>query len=109
MKDQDRNNFITHRDQIRLMEEQREALRRRKVAAGVWTEENSHATLKKELEEAMRTRPDLVDDVQFNRDFNEVKDFLWQLQSDKSFIEKEYIFDESLGQNLKAHIEEIKT
>ncbi len=109
MKDEDRNAFINHRDQIRLLDEQRESLRRRKVASGVWTEEDSHATLRKELEEAIKTRPEFVDDAQFTRDFNEIKDFLWQMQTDKSIIEKEYIFDESLGQNLKDHVEDIKT
>lgn len=33
----------------------------------------------------------------------------WQLQSDKSIYEKEYIFDETLGQSLMSHVEDIKS
>jgi len=38
MKDQDRKGFLSARDAVRLMDEQREALRRRRVANGTWDE-----------------------------------------------------------------------
>jgi len=37
-----------------------------------------------------------------------MKEFLWRLQGDHKVFEKEYIFDEGLGESVKDHVEGIK-
>lgn len=45
IKNKDRQQFIESRDEIRILEELKESLRRRKVISGEWTEEESHSKL----------------------------------------------------------------
>ena len=42
VKDQHNEQFISHRDTIRINEEHVERLRRQKIASGEWTEQESH-------------------------------------------------------------------
>ena len=43
------------------------------------------------------------------RVFREFKDYYDKIQHPEKMFEKEYIFDEGLGQSLKEHVESIKT
>lgn len=45
-KDQDRKQFIDHRDIVRLQDEEMESARIRKVINGEWTEEESHSKIR---------------------------------------------------------------
>lgn len=65
MKDHDRNQFLDNRDMVRLMDEQREACRRRKVLSGEWTEEASQDLMQDVIREANENEPELKDDAQF--------------------------------------------
>lgn len=50
VKDQQNDQFISHRDTIRINEEHVEKLRRKKVANGEWTEEESYQQLAQHLQ-----------------------------------------------------------
>ena len=50
---------------VRLMDEQREACRRRKVLSGEWTEEASQDLMQDVIREANENEPELKDDAQF--------------------------------------------
>ncbi len=54
---------------VRLMEEQREAARRRRIMKGEWTEENSHEKMLEAMKEGLENAPEIKDDYQFQRDF----------------------------------------
>lgn len=107
-KDNDRKQFLESRDLARIMEELQEQIRRRKVIDGEWNEEESHERLKDMIREAGKEAPEEADADMEYRDMIQLKDFFWQLQTDKKVFEKEYIFDETLGESLTAHVQGIK-
>ena len=109
MKDNERKQFIENRDSLRLMEEQKEAARRRMVMNGQWTEENSQEKMKEFIIEADKNAPESIDEYKGLRDFHEMKNLFTKLQSPSKIYDKEYYFDEGLGQNLKEHVEDLKT
>jgi hypothetical protein len=82
-KDRDRRQFIDNRDVVRLQDELMEAVRRRKVMSGEWTEGESHARIKAEVaQEAARQQEnerELEQELKFNR---ESKKFLELLYGD---------------------------
>lgn len=110
MKDAEHKQFLDNRDMLRLMEELHEATRRRMVLSGEWTEEESHSRIKSEVKEANKDAPEFLDYQKEYRDFTEIRDFLWMIQGsgDHKAFEKEYYFDEGLGESLKDHVDGIK-
>jgi hypothetical protein len=64
--------------------------------------------MKEFVREADRNAPESLDEYQGLRDFHEMKNLFGKLQSPSKIFEKEYYFDEGLGQNLKEHVEELK-
>ena len=62
MKDQERKGFLSARDAVLLMDEQREALRRRRVANGTWNDQVSYEEMKKAIAEIQDTNPEFSDD-----------------------------------------------
>ena len=50
---------------VRLMEEQREAARRRRVMNGEWTENESHEKMIAAIHEGMENAPETKDDYQY--------------------------------------------
>lgn len=77
MKDSQRQNFLENRDMVRLMEEQREAARRRLVMSGQWSEQESHEKMVEAMQEGLKDAPEIKDDFQFQRDFQDLKNFFW--------------------------------
>ena len=113
MKGQDRQQFINDRDCVRLGDEAREAARRRNVLQGKWTEEESHEAIRQlEREEAAKEHLDARDNEQRLRDFVEQRQLMSYVIGDEEGLrrrmEKEYYFDEGLGESLQEHIEDLK-
>jgi hypothetical protein len=57
IKDNDSNLFLDSRDLVRLMEEQREAARRRMINSGKWTEAESEDKMQDMLKEISKDVP----------------------------------------------------
>jgi hypothetical protein len=78
------------------------------VAKGEWTEEESANKLRECMAEISRNLPNSADVQRSIRNFNTMREFFSKIQGDHSLFEKEYIFDEGLGESLKDHVESIK-
>lgn len=109
IKDNDSNIFLDSRDMVRIMEEQRESTRRRMVQHGKWTEADSQRLMQEAVEEAGREAPTDFDEKKIKREFRNLHDLLSRVQNPQKLYEKEYYFDEGLGQSLKDHVDELKT
>lgn len=109
MKDQNKNEFIDQRDMVRIMDEQREACRRRNVLSGKWKEEESEEKMKELDLEAAKNAPVYDNDITDKADFMRMVDFFKDIQNPGMIYDKEYYFDEGLGESLKEHVEDIKT
>lgn len=108
LRDHNRNAYLDARDIIRLLEEQREGIRRKNVLDGTWTEQESTQKIKEMLEEYARKSPTQYQEKRMRREFDNMLELLSKIQNPQKFFEKEYYFDEGLGQSLKDHVEDIK-
>ncbi len=108
IKDNDSNLFLDSRDIVRLMEEQREAARRRMISSGKWTEAESEDRMQDLLKEISKEVPTDYDEKRMKREFRNLLDLMTKVQNPQKLFEKEYHFDEGLGQSLKDHVEELK-
>ena len=108
IKDNESNMFLDSRDLVRLMEEQREAARRRMVSSGKWAEAESEDRMVKVLKEMTNDIPTEYDEKRVKREFRNLLDLMSRIQNPQKLFEKEYYFDEGLGQSLKDHVEELK-
>lgn len=109
MKDANKEDFIDQRDLVRIIDEQRESVRRRNVMLGKWTEAESEQKMK-ELDLAGAKAAPLYDnDVSVRKDFMEFYEFFKNIQNPETVYDKEYYFDEGLGESLKEHVEDLKT
>ena len=63
MKDQNKEEFIDQRDIVRIMDEQREACRRRNVIQGNWKEEESEQKMKELDMETAKQAPLYNNDI----------------------------------------------
>ena len=71
MKDVNKDDFIDQRDLVRILDEQREAARRRNVMSGKWTEEESEKKMKEVDAEGARMAPLYDNDQSLKNDFME--------------------------------------
>lgn len=113
-KDADRKDFIDSKDLVRLMDEAKEISRRRRVLSGKWTEEESHKLIEEEhRKEAQRLQESRREHDQELRARRETEAFMNALNNDeagkKMRLEKEYYFDEGLGESLKDHVDDLKS
>lgn len=108
LKDKDRKQFIEDRDVIRIFEEVKETHRRRKVMDGEWTEEESKEKLKEELSKILNDLPSEKEAYQIRRDYDHLLTLFSNLTHPEKLYEKEYYFDEGLGESLKEHTDNIK-
>ena len=64
----------------------------------------------KELDlEAAKNAPVYNNDITDKADFIELLNFFKNIHSPQTFFDKEYYFDEGLGESLKDHVEDIKS
>ena len=108
-KDHERRQFIDERDMVRLIEEEVEAYRRRAVKNKKCTEEDSRDWLAKELNRMEKEEGTPEERAKRLRAFKQVKELLDAMPHPERFLEKEYYFDEGLGQSLHDHCQELKT
>ena len=108
LRDKDMNAFLDARDLVRLTDEVRESARRRMVLKGECTEEKSHQKVADMIKEAQKEELSPLDNQNQREEFFELYNFFKQIQSPQKIFEKEYHFDEGLGQSLKEHVEELK-
>ena len=109
MKDANKDDFIDQRDLVRILDEQREAARRRNVMSGKWTEEESEQKMKEVDAEGAKMAPLYDNDLSLKNDFMEFFMFFKNIQNPETLYDKEYYFDEGLGESLKEHVEDLKT
>jgi hypothetical protein len=109
MKDANKQDFIDQRDLVRIMDEQREAVRRRNVLQGKWTEAESEAKMKELDVDAASKAPLYDNDMTKRRDLLEFYNFFKSIQNPQTLYDKEYYFDEGLGESLKEHVEDLNT
>lgn len=109
VKDQQQQQFISHRDTIRINEEHVEKLRRKKVASGEWTEEESHKQLAQHLQSLLDQQKSPSQLKIYRRELQDVLEALSLMDNPERLLEKEYHFDEGLGQSLNSHVNELKT
>lgn len=108
IKDNDRREYIDSRDMARLFEERKEVARRRLVLQGECSEAESYDRIRKELEEISQDAPTYEEEQQAVREFYQTKNFMQSIQSPERLLEKEYYFDEGLGESVKEHVEHLK-
>lgn len=94
---------------MRILDEQREAARRRNVMSGKWTEEESEQKMKEVDAEGAKMAPLYDNDLSLKNDFMEFFMFFKNIQNPETLYDKEYYFDEGLGESLKEHVEDLKT
>ena len=108
IKDNDSNLFLDARDIVRLLDEQRESARRRMVIEGKCSENESEEKLQEMVQQACKDAPTEFDEKRMRREFRSIKDLFEMTQNPQKLFEKEYHFDEGLGQSLKDHVDELK-
>jgi hypothetical protein len=96
-KDHENEAFLARRDQIRLLEEALEGLRRQKVSQGEWQEHQSHKLLQDWLVDACDQIPGPEAERKHKYMSETVFDLMQQMENPESLMEKEYHFDEGLG------------
>ncbi len=100
--------FLENRQQIRLMQEEVEKIRRQKVMSGEWPESQSHQLLQNWLDEEEEKWIVGKDPNQIVRDY---RGYMAQMKANMStdlLHEKEYHFDEGVGVSLDQHVEDLK-
>ena len=97
MKDQSKAEFVSNRDLIRLLDEHKEAARRRNVLEGKWTEEESVAKMEVAMREVASKVVDPETEAKKRQDMMEVFNFFKNIHNPHKIFEKEYYFDENLG------------
>lgn len=106
--DLSKHQFLDHRDNIRLIEENIEKYRRRQVLDGQWTEEESQDRTKEWLTKMMEeSTPSTIRKVIY-RDASALYELMRQIDNPESLFEKEYHFDEGLGVSLADHMENLR-
>lgn len=100
---------IEFRHELRNAEELIESQRRRKVLDGEWTEEESQKLMKEKMLKLKEKFPTEKEFDVFFRELWKSKENEQKLLSKDMVIEREYYFDENLGESLNDHIEQIKS
>ena len=91
------------------MDEQRESCRRHNVISGKWKEEESEQKMKELDLEAAKNAPVYDNDITDKADFLEIINFFKNIHSPSTLFDKEYYFDEGLGESLQEHVDDIKS
>lgn len=108
IKDKQHEAFLVNRDIIRLHNELIEQTRRRKVQAGEWSEQESHHRIKELVEEAIEITPK---PLAYKRKLKDIDNFIADfhlVDSPERTLTTEYHFDESLGESLADHCDQLK-
>ena len=108
MKTEEKGQFLDNRDMVRMLEEQREASRRRMVLKGECTEDESYGKMRDALRESDKNAPEEYEHYKNMRDYRDLRDIFLNLQNTKQIFDKDYYFDEGLGESLKSHVDTIK-
>lgn len=98
----------TSREQIRVIEEAIESLRRRNVMNGEWPEDQSYQLMQQELDKAQEMYPTPTKFKIEMREKSKMMHNLMNLRNSSQILEREYYFDEGLGESLNDHIEGLK-
>lgn len=101
--------FLDRRESIKLQQEAVERFRRQRVMKGDWTEQESHQKLKEYVEREYKLLPGPHKMKQWRKDFDDVLDGVKLLDHPERVLEKEYYFDESLGESLDDHVHDLKS
>lgn len=108
---QEREDFLQEehaKDQIKVGEEMLESYRRRMVHVGEWSEEESRHLLQLKLDEVEEEFPISSKFAIRKRENLKLDDKLQLLRNSTQAAEREYYFDEGLGQSLNEHVAELK-
>ena len=108
MLDANNEEFLETRQQVRLMEEAAEKIRRQKVISREWNEAESHARLASYLQERQEKAYNSPDPDQRKRDISKVIQELKSNLTSDTLTEKEYHFDEGVGVSLDEHVKKLK-
>ena len=93
---------------IKILEELKEQIRRKKVLKGEWKESESKALLQQLVNDVYESMPPEKELKQHLRSFSDQIKLMKQLDTDKTLYEREYYFDEGLGESLDKHVSKIK-
>ena len=107
-KDVNNRNFLDAKIVIRLFEEHYERIRRQKVIAGEWSEEESNHKIASLIEKEENEKLGPVEWKKYKRDFSRFMIELDYAQNPDSLLEREYHFDEGSGVSLDKHVEDLK-
>lgn len=108
VKDVDHQLFLDRREDVRLAQEFAESTRRRKVIAGEWTEAESHERLQAWVQAKVDQQMTPSQLKYRFKDIREILTLMKIMDSPERLLEKEYHFDEGLGQSLNEHVAEVK-
>ena len=78
------------------------------MLSGKWKEEESQQLLQAKINEMHEKLPHINDQRIFFRHLDETMQLMKTLEAQDKLYEKEYYFDEGLGESLMEHIEKIK-
>ena len=109
IKDSERKEYINNRDIARLSDESREVRRRRMVMSGEVLEEDSHKKIQQLTEKFVEEDWDDIKYSKFMENYREMKTVFQTIQTPERIFEKEYTFDEGLGESLTEHVDRLKT
>lgn len=99
---------VEAKDEIRNIEELLESRRREKVLQGQWPEADSHMLLQQELDEALVKFPTASSFQIFMREWKKQEVAAREMRNSSQILEREYYFDEGLGQSLNEHTAELR-
>ena len=100
--------FTESKDEIRVAEEFIESYRRRKVVDGEWAEEDSHHLMQQQMDEINVKFPSKTKWNIHVREKRKAIQNLHTLRSSEALFEREYYFDEGLGESLNDHTSTLK-
>ena len=78
------------------------------VIKGEWTEAESHVKIHDKLQEVVKQLPGPEAMRKINRFQDVIVDTMLRMETPEKLFEKEYHFDEGLGQTLDEHVKELK-
>lgn len=100
--------FLDNRDMIRLHNEKIESIRRGKVTSGEWREEESHEKIRELADEAIHHTPKRHRTKVDRQEIDAYLSAYHLLDNPERMLEREYHFDEGLGESLTEHCENLK-
>ena len=98
----------TAKDKIRNIEELVESYRRNMVMTGEWTEDESRLRMQIHLDDLQEKFPTKKVHAIARREEKKRIDEFHSLRNSKQIMQREYYFDEGLGESLNDHTAELK-